>query len=209
MNLIRVEKTIEQVLPTLDGWCTPEKGKRMAALTYGANLAVELGVFGGRSLAAMAFACKDQGFGVVHGIDPFTAEASLDGTDAEAHREYWSKIDHESIFRKTKEFLHSNGLESHARIVRKRSIEAMHFYKDNAVDILHQDSNHSEENSCKEVLLWHKKIRPGGYWIADDTDAEHWKTTQKSLTMLSELGFELVEDHQNWRVYTRCTTNLP
>ena len=69
-----------------------------------------------------------------------------------------------------------------------------------AVAVLHQDSNHSEAISCAEVEQWTPKLARDGYWIADDTD---WATTQRAQRRLHELGFEVVEDHVQWKVLRR------
>ncbi len=198
MSHADVEALIERELPILPGWCTPEKGKRMAELTRGASLCVELGVFGGRGLVAMALSLKDQGFGRADGIDPFTAEASLEGTNDPANDEWWAKLDYKAIERAAVEALGRLGLEPHTRIVRLVSRDASAAYLDQTVDVLHQDSNHSEEISSQEVIAWAPKMRPGGYWIFDDTN---WPTTQKAQKMLELLGFEQLEDHGSWKVY--------
>ena len=77
-----VNDIIEREIPKLPGWCTPEKAKRLAELAFGAELAVELGVFGGRSLVAIALGIKwgpRPEHGYVDGIDPYTPAAALEG----------------------------------------------------------------------------------------------------------------------------------
>jgi hypothetical protein len=81
-----------------------------------------------------------------------------------------------------------------------RSREVAGFYGDGTVNVLHQDSNHSEEITCEEVELWASKIRLGGYWIFDDTN---WATTQKAQKNLELLGFLMIEDHKTWKVYRK------
>ncbi len=200
MSQSRVDAIIENELPKLDGWCTPEKGKRMAELSRGASLCVELGVFGGRGLVAIALALADQGFGRADGIDPFTADACADGTNDRENTEWWRGVNFDGIARSAQEALYRLKLTPYASLIRMLSNEVVGFYDDGTVDVLHQDSNHSEEVSSREVALWTPKIRPGGYWIADDTT---WPSTKKSQRELEALGFTELEEHTSWKVYQR------
>lgn len=201
MSRISVEAVIEQELPTMPGWCTPEKGKRMAWYARGAELCVELGVFGGRSLVALALTLADQGFGRADGIDPFTASASLEGSNDPANDEWWSKLNYEDIARSARETLQRLNLSpNYAQIIRMRSRDVVGLYEDGSIDVLHQDSNHSEEVSSEEVELWTPKMAPEGYWIFDDTN---WPTTKKAQNALMGLGFVELEDHGDWKVYRK------
>lgn len=200
MSHADVEAIIEWALPDLPGWCTPEKGKRMAELARDTSLCVELGVFGGRSLVSIALALSDQGFGRVDGIDPYTPSAALEGTNDEANSAWWSKLDYEDIARTAQTTIYRLGLVRHAQLIRMRSCDVVEFYVDGSVDLLHQDSNHSEEVTREEVARWTPKIRVGGYWSFDDTD---WPTTQQAQLDLVALGFEEIENHGGWKVYRK------
>jgi methyltransferase family protein len=209
MSRSDIDTLIAVELPKMPGWCTPEKGQRLAALALGANVCVELGVFGGRSLVAIAMMLQDQGFGRVYGIDPFTASAALEGKNDPANDEWWAALDYETIAREAQLSCYRLRLTPYAQLVRMRSLDVVEFYENSTVDLLHQDSNHSEEISCQEVALWAPKIRHGGYWVFDDTN---WPSTQKAQHELEALGFGLLEDHESWRVYRRGflpTPNTP
>lgn len=195
-----VAALLRSEIPNIPGWCTVEKALKMAQLAVGASLCVELGVFGGRGLVALAAPLKAQGFGAAHGIDPFTADAALEGTNSPENDEWWSKLDLERIFAEAQSALRRLELASVAEILRGRSQDLVGRYADGAVDVLHQDSNHSEEVSCAEVELWTPKIRPGGYWIFDDTD---WSTTQRAQLELASRGFKLIENHGSWKVFEK------
>lgn len=200
MSQADVEAIIERELPGLPGWCTPEKGKRMAELAREAYFIVELGVFGGRSLVAMALALRDSSndFSRVDGIDPYTPAAALEGTNDPANDEWWTHLDYEAVARAAQESLYRLELMPYARLVRMRSLDVVDFYIDGTLDLLHQDSNHSEEVSCEEVTRWTPKIRPGGYWVFDDTN---WESTNKAQRELTALGFLELEDHGSWKIY--------
>lgn len=202
MSQADVDAIIEREIEKLPGWCTPEKGKRMSALARDAHLCVELGVFGARSLISIALALRESRYDMarVDGIDPYTPAASLEGANAPENDEWWSKLDYEAIAREAQTALYRLGLVPYAQLIRMRSCDVVDFYADGTLDLLHQDANHSEETSCEEVARWAPKIRPGGIWIADDTD---WKSTQKAQRELVALGFVELEDHVTWKVYQR------
>lgn len=197
---MNAKELIEKELPSLHGWCSVPKGIRIAELARGASLCVELGVFAGRSLICMALTLRDQGFGRADGIDPYTVDATLEGVNAAANDEYWSNLDLGEIARTAQLTLERLGLTPWAKIIWERSQDAVARYDDETVDLLHMDSNHSEEVTCAEVTLWTPKIRPGGYLVFDDTD---WPTTQRAQRELEALGFEMIEDHVSWRVYVK------
>lgn len=197
-HVVNVGEIIERELGLLPGWCSNEKGKRMAELTRGSKLCVELGVFGGRGLVSIALALGDQGFGRAHGIDPFTPSASLEGANDPANDEWWSNLDYEAVARSAQTALYNLALVPYAQIIRMRSLDVVGFYPNAALDLLHQDSNHSEKVSCEEIARWAPKMKKGGYWIADDTN---WPTMQKAQRELRAAGFVELEDHETWKVY--------
>jgi hypothetical protein len=200
MSHPNIETFIALDLPKLPGWCTPEKTRRMFELTKGSMLCVELGVFGGRSLVSIALALADQGFGRVDGIDPYTTSAALEGTNDPANDEWWAHLDYKAIENIAEETLYRLELVQYTRLVRMLSRSVVEFYGDETIDLLHQDSNHSEEITCQEVALWAPKIRSGGYWAFDDTN---WPTTKKAQKLLLESGFTRTEDHETWAVFQK------
>lgn len=207
-RLCEVDATIDRELPKMQGWCSPEKAKRMARLVVEARgvRCVELGIFGGRSLAALALPQRlVLGEGVTDGIDPFTKSAALEGVNDVENDKWWSKIDYEQILTGARDALAHMQLGAHARIYRERSQDAAPRYPDDSIDVLHVDSNHSVEVSCQEVSLWHAKVRPGGFWIADDI---RWSTMLLSQERLQkEHGYVLVQEYvtkaESWRIYQR------
>lgn len=202
MSQADVDAIIERELPGLPGWCSNGKGKRLAELARSANLAVEVGIFGGRSLTAIALSLKDSpnDFGRVDGIDPYTPAAALEGANHVDNDIWWGQLDYEAVARAAQEALYRLGLMPYARLVRMCSRDVVGFYGDGTVDLLHLDANHSEATSTEDVALWAPKIRPGGIWVFDDTD---WESTQKAQRELVALGFFEIEDHVQWKVYQK------
>lgn len=205
---------------SIPGWCSLEKAKRMARfvvesaapahaptrsvtprdVTAGV-LCVELGVFGGRGVVAFGLAVKHclGSRGLVHGIDPYTAGAALEGTNDPANVQWWSRVSYEDIRTSAHAAVAQFGLSDVVRLIRERSLDVVDDYAPGVIDILHQDANHSEETSCAEVDAWTPKMRPGGVWIFDDTD---WPTTKRAQKKLvEEKGYALIEDHLTWAAF--------
>lgn len=193
-------KLIETAIPALPGWCSVDKAKRIARLCADRRLrvGVELGVFGGRSLVAMAIGCACNGFGRVDGIDPYEKQASLEGTNSKENDHWWSELDYDDVMQHAVRGIEQNALGPYTCLLRMKSIEAVDRYEDGSVDVMHQDSNHSEEVSCAEVRAYAPKIALGGFWIMDDID---WSTTKRAQELLVEIGFQRIEEHGGWALY--------
>ncbi len=202
----QVYPILETIIPALPGWCSVEKAKRLARLTadIAPPLAVELGVFGGRSLVAIAFGCKAAGGGRVEGIDPYERAASLEGTQDQANMNWWGQLDHDAVLAAAERGIQKSGVADAASIVRAKSLDAVSRYLDGSLRLLHQDSNHAEEVSCAEVRAYAPKMALGGFWVMDDTN---WPSTAKAQWLLVEMGFVLVESHAQtatasaWEIY--------
>jgi predicted O-methyltransferase YrrM len=183
----------------IHGWCTVEKAKKLMSIITEMNpsLCVELGVFGGRSLLPIALAAKNAR---VIGIDAWSKPACLEGTNDKANADWWAQIDYDYFYKYTDDLMKSNGLS--VELLRKKSNEVSHFFEDESIDFLHQDSNHSEEITCEEVELYWNKVCKGGIWVFDDIN---WKTTKKAQELLIENGYEEIytPEKREWAVFRR------
>jgi cephalosporin hydroxylase len=190
---------------TIHGWCTREKAVTMMNIVFQSkpSLTVELGVFGGKSLLALALASKQVNpTSKVIGIDAWTAQASLEGTNAKENDDWWSKVDYPGMYEYTKNLMNQNSVGSIVDLWKCKSNECINKFEDNSIDILHQDSNHSEEISCEEVELYWNKLKTGGHWIFDDTN---WATTQEAQKLLVTKGFEEIYSASNneWKIFKK------
>ncbi len=179
----------------IEGWCTKEKALKMASLINPNDFCIELGVWGGRSLLPMCFMTKNR----VIGIDAWSKDSALEGENSEVNDEWWSKINYEKMFSYTKELLTKYKCNN-SRLIRAKSNEVHNNFKDESIDFLHQDSNHSEIISCQEVELYHKKVKKNGIWVFDDTN---WDTTQKAQKLLESYGYKEIYDSGSWKIYKR------
>lgn len=186
---------------SIHGWCTREKANKLIELVNEVkpSLCVELGVFGGRSLLPIALAAKSFNSRVI-GIDAWTAQASLEGTNSKENDDWWSKIDYNNMYQYTINIMVENQVQ--VDLWKAKSNEVVGKFEDSCIDLLHQDSNHSEEISCEEVELYCNKVRVGGYWVFDDTN---WQTTQKAQQLLLTKGYEETYSAPNneWKVFKK------
>lgn len=183
----------------IEGWCTPEKALKIANLITDNSLkvCVELGVFGGRSLLPIALAAGLDA--KVTGIDAWAPSASLEGINSKENDAWWAKINYEEIYNYCKSLFLEYGLNN-VTLIRKKSNETAEIFNDKSIDLLHQDSNHSEEISCEEVNLYFNKVKIGGFWIFDDTN---WETTKKAQDLLVFKGYLEIFDFGSWKIYKR------
>lgn len=189
-----LQSRIIDFVQTADGWCTPEKALKLAnvILDRAIHTTVEIGIFGGRSLIPMAMACQLQEFGTVTGIDPWTAEAALEGENSKENDLWWSKqIDLEAVYRGFIQRVMSNNITKECRWIRATSEECLPMWPDNSIGLLHLDSNHSEECSVRDVKHWLPKLKKDGVFVLDDSN---WASQAKAIeTLCKSGGFSVVE----------------
>lgn len=92
-------RQIELLVPTLEGWCSPERACELASaiLALRPPVSISIGIWGGRDTLSMALAHKFVNFGHVLAIDPFSAAASVEGEEA-ANKKHWGRQDmHDSV----------------------------------------------------------------------------------------------------------------
>lgn len=174
---------IYSYIPKMEGWCTPEKAVALSncILENKPNTIVEIGVFGGRSLMAMAFTCQFLNNGKVYGIDPWTADAALRDVQEKENLDWWSKVDYEYMYKKCLVQIIEHDASSVCNLYRTTSDKAVFMF--DKVNMVHIDGNHSESQSTQDVFMWMPKVPPGGYIWFDDID---WYSTKNAVRLLEE-----------------------
>jgi hypothetical protein len=181
-----VTSFIRTALPKMEGWCSEPKAVSMAARVLAEKpvTCVEIGVFGGRSLCAMAVALRELGQGKAYGIDPWAVSASLEGYPKDDDNAKWWKnnIDHESIYKGCIDWITSLQLDPYIEILRMTNREAFPYVKAlPPIDMLHIDGNHSEITSMFDVEHYVPLCSPGAIVWFDDTDWQSTKAAQRRL----------------------------
>lgn len=189
--------------PIVEGWMEQAKGEVLAGLVIDRRpqLLVEVGVFGGRSLFAQAFALRENGMGLIWGIDPWSIDAALEGDIGEANTKWWTEnINIEDIYAGFVKAVIDLQLLKWVRWVRDRSEFVARMFTDKTVDICHIDGNHSELCSCRDVQVWHRKIKPGGFLIMDDVQ---WDTVTKALKLVEAFKYKEVIRTMEFAVFQK------
>lgn len=189
--------------PIIEGWLTQEKAEVLAGLVidHKPQVLVEVGVFGGRSVFAQALALRENGMGVIWGIDPWALDAALEGDIGEENKKWWTEnINLEQIYLGFVHGVIDLQLSKYINWIRERGSVAARMFADKSIDLLHLDANHSEAASCREVESWHRKVKPGGFIVADDTD---WPSVQKSLKMIRGFNYKSVHEQKEFAVFQK------
>jgi hypothetical protein len=173
-------------ISTMHGWTTPEKARQLYELTkkIQPKTAMEIGVFGGRGTIAVALALKELGTGKVIAVDPWDAAASEQGQVDQQSAEWWSKVNHEDIYKSFIWNLKRHGVDNFVDVRRSTSDAVA---APESIELLIIDGNHGEQ-----ALVDAKKFAPvvplGGYVLLDDLD---WLGgyVRQAETFLKSIGF--------------------
>jgi len=155
------------------GFCWEEKALKLAEVvwTLHPKIAIEVGVYGGKSFipiaAAMTYIDQNRNKHKSYGIDVWEAEEASKNYEA-GHKEFWNNQNTLDLAyehsKKCVEDLNSNCVE----LVKTTSKSFLTNFKDEEVDFLHIDGNHSEQESYDDIVTWWAKLSKGGVLALDD-----------------------------------------
>jgi predicted O-methyltransferase YrrM/predicted GH43/DUF377 family glycosyl hydrolase len=188
----------------IDGWCTGEKAAWLgsAIRTLDARHVVELGVWRGRSLLAMALAMRRHSSesgrpGHVLGIDSYSCVHQTAGITDQVHLAWSEKVDWDSEWLRACLTLRDHVPEV-ASLVRSSSSAAALWVRP-GIDLIHIDACHGEDQSRLDVKEWLPLVRRGGIVVLDDTD---WPTVQGALQDLRHSA-ERIHDGGTWQAFRK------
>jgi predicted O-methyltransferase YrrM len=199
MNLFDNLKAITE---SPHGWTTIEKAKVFAGIILATRPShvVEVGVWSGRGTIACALACKENGVGRVYGIDPYDASASSEGQTGK-NLEWWSKQDHEAMYRYCLSQIEAFGVKDIAEIMRLRSDQVEPHTIPGHIGLLIVDGNHGPQ-AIKDVQRFSARVPVGGYVVLDDLSWEGGAVSE-SARWLQANGFNKCFRVQDWAVFQR------
>ena len=121
------------------GWLTPEVGAAMRNLIWKVKpeVCVEIGVFAGKSLINTALALKENGHGIVYGIDPWRLDVALAGASEDEFD--WHKVDLDAVHYDCMRAIWQHGVEEHAVIIRSTAHIAKNvfsFWRRDEIDVI-------------------------------------------------------------------------
>jgi len=175
-----------------DGWTTIERGIEMAELVleHCPKVFVELGCFGGKATLPVALALKHAGSGKIYTVDPWHTAPCIEDEN-EANKEWWSKVDLDSIHLKVMQMIWRLGLEQICIVIRARSQDVPELFPE--ICMVNIDGNHSEIASCRDVNNYLPRLKKGGLCWLDDAD---WASTQKCQEIILQ-SCELMKSGEN------------
>lgn len=162
-------KRLEEMLPTMHGWCSLEKAVTLAVYVESLqpDVVVEVGVWGGRSLIPMIMAAPSKT--EFHAIDPWSAPASVEGQVKPDDKEWWGAIDHELVYadfnRRVLELVNERRLDGRKIIVHRMKSDDV--TPPPRISIFHCDGNHGP-NALNDTRRFGANVTVGGVAVLDD-----------------------------------------
>jgi predicted O-methyltransferase YrrM len=185
----------------VQGWLDPVVAKAMRELVLKTKpeVIVEIGVFYGKSLINFATALKENGKGIVYGIDSWRTRDAIRGLSPNDNPQLWTHLDLHEVHTSCVETIWEHELEEHAVIIRSASENCWKLFEAQSVDMLYIDGGHSEEASVVDAALYLPAVRPRGYVWVDDAS---WPSLQSALTLVRD-KCELFEDFGHCHLYQK------
>lgn len=193
-------RKIEELIPTLDGWCTPERACELAAMVVALKpkTTCVLGVFGGRDLLAMALAHQFNGFGKCVGVDPWLASKSVLGQTGE-NATWWADQErHDQVYARFMQAVERTGLREWVDIRKQTSAEAT---PPDRIGVLISDGNHGPE-SIADIMKWAPRVPVGSICYADDLQWDGGAVLE-SVKRLQKMGFVRMHDRDTGAFFQR------
>lgn len=182
---------IHTSIPRLEGWASVEKCKDFARIVMALKpeYAMEIGVFGGRGLLAIALAMRANSLGVCYGIDPWSPAESIKDMD-KTNADWWGNLDHERIYQGCLEAVSDWNVAAHVAILRMPSDDVCPdpIAK---LGLLVIDGSHGPQ-SIRDVQRFAPLVQLGGYLYADDIGWDGGFVS-KAIQLLPAMGFEEVK----------------
>lgn len=183
------------------GWCSKEKNDDLFHYIEKMKCknGLEIGVFGGSSLIREGLAIKENG-GQLVGIDPYSVEDSnkydKEGTE---NFNWWGKVDYEKIKNHCLKKIEEYELKENVTLIITNADIYKNKVKDNSLDFIHIDGNHTEIQSLNDCQNYLPKLKKGGLLVMDDTN---WETVKKAKIFL-EKNCKILKDGGNYAIYQK------
>jgi predicted O-methyltransferase YrrM len=169
----------------IQGWLDPEVAAAMRNLILKTrpDICVEIGVYAGKSLINSALALKENGSGVIYGIDPWRNKDAYAALSPNDNEELWRTLDLDGVHTACMHAIWEHELEDQTIIIRTTSRMARAVFEPQSIDVLYIDGGHSEAASSSDAELYLPKVRHRGHIWVDDTN---WPSLQKAVSILRE-----------------------
>ncbi len=184
---------------SLPGMCEREKAAWLfdLVLRLRPRHCLEVGVYGGRSLCAIAYGLQTNAFGRVTGIDTWASESTAEDTRYDTVNDpNWRQETLDACYFDLIHFFVAKGLVPFTRIVTGDSWLARTIFAKSSVQLIHIDGCHTRERAIKDVLGYTSALVPGGYLVMDDID---WESVKPAYEVARKIC-TVVEEFPTWSV---------
>lgn len=168
-----------------NGWCSKEKARTLAVLMMAIkpSTTVEIGVYTGKSAISMALTHKFLGHGQIVCIDPWSASASTEGYDG-ANKEWWSGVDHGSIYKEFMTSIIRFGVTAQIDIRRAKSDQVD---PPKNIGLFHCDGQHTIQ-AVRDVERFAPNVIQHGFVVMDDLTWGNGEVTDAAQKLIP-MGF--------------------
>lgn len=189
--LEEIESALKEIA---HGWTTPNKAKILASavIALRPKISVEIGVWAGKGMISLALAHRHIASGMVYGIDLYSPIVSAEGQVNPADKDWWSKQDHDAMFKIAGDNIIKYGCQNVCQIVRKKSCEVVPMKE---IGILVVDGNHGTE-SIKDFKRYCPNVTIGGLLFADDLNWSGGSVSQ-AVSLVGSMGFKELYSVEN------------
>ncbi|HTR87616.1 MAG TPA: class I SAM-dependent methyltransferase [Reyranella sp.] len=165
----------------LKGWCSYDKAVLLYTLVrrHRPEKAVEIGIFGGRSIVPIALGLRDNQFGEVVGIESWSAEPATAFRTTLANDFWWATLDFAQVKRAFLAYIVEEDLHPYIRLLETASNRAIATLDE--IHFAHIDGGHSTLGAAQDVAAVLAKMPSGGVVLFDDID---WTSTAPALELL-------------------------
>jgi len=187
--------------PKQDGWCTLNKAITLAVLvgTLRPKVSIEIGIYAGKSLTALALAHQEVG-GKVIGIDPWSVKDAVVGYTGENEKFWNNQPNLDRVKGETFKWIGLLGVAAWVEIIQKSS-DDVHPVK---CGLLHVDGQHTLQ-SLVDVKRFTFEMDYGSVVVMDDVN---WKNdgeahVQTAVQWLLDNGWVKLYDLEEGAVFQR------
>lgn len=182
-----LEARVRDMVSRLPGWCPEEKALWMIRQIVNGEykVAVELGVFAGRSVFPIALGIAANQGHAVYAVDAWENAVATETRTSEANDIWWEAVDLvtvKSLFLRETVSQNLVALIKMLELPSSAACQAVSRSIGRNVGFLHIDGGHSEAQSLSDVVNWSQLVAPGGTIVLDDID---WPGVRKADEFLA------------------------
>lgn len=179
-----------------------EKGVTLASaiVSLRPEVSVEIGVYAGKGIISMGLAHRYTGHGKVIGIDPYSADASIEGQFNDGDKQFWEKLDHEMIYNICQQSIRGFDVKDQIEIIRKRSDEVD---PPSNIGVIRIDGNHGDA-VLSDVERYAPNVTAGGLLFLDDIG---WTggSVERAARVLSGSGWKELYKLEDGAVFQKLS----